>query len=419
MKTAGIIVEYNPLHNGHVHHFQETKTACGADAVIAVMSGHFLQRGEPAIVGKWARTQMALDMGVDLVLELPVIYSVQPAEWFAYGAVSALHYTGVVDFLCFGSESGDITWMHRLSHQLAQESQELQRAVKHKLRTGVNFPSAYTAALVEMFPDTDETELAKPNNTLGLHYLIALQRLASPIQPLTIPRIKSGYNETEMVDKRIASATALRKLMLQRHDDLDDGNRVMPSELQNYVPSYVLDVLEEEFQAGQGPITWDSFTAPLMHILHALSTEELASFHEVSEGLEHRIKRTLAAFDAKQSINMETLFAQMKTKRYTHTKLQRAFTRILLQHRKTAWGHKQLQQGTPYLRVLGFTQTGRKLLKRMKRTAKVPIITNVSKQMPPLLEWDIRATSVYALSYQNPSREDLYRDYIQAPLQQE
>lgn len=413
MKTAGIIVEYNPLHNGHVHHFRMTKEVSGADAVIAVMSGHFLQRGEPAIVNKWARTKMALQMGVDLVIELPVVYAVQPAEWFAYGAVSALHHTGIVNCLCFGSESGEIAWMRRLARQLALEPRMLQHAIKRELKTGASFPSAYTAALSETFPDADAEQLAQPNNTLGLHYLIALERLGSCIEPLTIPRTKSGYNDTAIQHTHIASATAIRKLIFAE----EDGRHRLPDKLNDVVPSFVSDILRTEFAAGRGPISWESFATPLLQLLYTLPVEEIAQYHEVNEGLEYRIKRALAELNPQPKHHMQALLELVKTKRYTLTKLQRAFTRILLQHRKTAWDHNTLKKGTPYLRVLGFTQTGRELLKRMKRTAHVPIISNPSRQEHPLLAWDIRATASYALTFEHPTREELYRDYIQAPLQ--
>lgn len=147
MKTTGLIVEYNPLHNGHEYHFLESKRVSGADGTIAVMSGQFLQRGEPAMVGKWARAEMALRMGVDLVLELPIAYSTQPAEWFAYGAVSALHATGIVDSLCFGSESGELQWLQAVADAMCDEPEAFQRALQDELKTGLPYPAAYSRAI--------------------------------------------------------------------------------------------------------------------------------------------------------------------------------------------------------------------------------------------------------------------------------
>src|SRR5690554_6939007 len=150
VKTVGIIVEYNPLHYGHVYHFRQSKINANAEAVVAIMSGNFLQRGEPALLNKWARAEMALHMGVDLVIELPVAYAAQPAEWFAYGAVSALHNTGVVDSLCFGSESGEINGLISLAHKLHQEPVTFKHSLKERLKQGMNYPAAYSAAVQDL-----------------------------------------------------------------------------------------------------------------------------------------------------------------------------------------------------------------------------------------------------------------------------
>lgn len=153
MNTVGIVVEYNPLHYGHVYLFQQSKFVSGAEAVIAVMSGNFLQRGEPAIANKWARTEMALRMGVDVVIELPVAYSCQPAEWFAYGAVAILDATGVVDSLCFGSESGDIGWLEAVAERMHREPEYFHEAIRSVLKSGVSYPTAYSAAVGQFMRD--------------------------------------------------------------------------------------------------------------------------------------------------------------------------------------------------------------------------------------------------------------------------
>ena len=409
MITAGIVVEYNPLHNGHVHHLAETKAASGADAVVAVMSGHFLQRGEPAIVNKWARTEMALRMGVDLVLELPVAYSVQPAEWFAFGAVSALHNTGIVDVLCFGSESGRIGWMLELAKTLKHEPEALKRALKQQMKAGKNYPAAFTAAVAEIAPDIPAEWLAQPNNTLGLHYLIALERLNSGIRPMTIPRIKAAYNQDTVSDSRIASATALRR-------KIEQAGRALPPELSSFVPPVSFDILRREFQEGRGPVSWEDFALPLFHRLWTLSPEELAEYQEVNEGLEYRFHSTVRSLEYEYSPGVEQLLTLLKTRRYTRTKLQRALVHILLNHRKPRLNPGVLSRGTPYLRVLGFTSAGRELLKRMKRTAAVPVITKVAAHRSPMLELDIRASAVYALAYRQPSKDQVLRDYYQSPV---
>ncbi|WP_248926414.1 nucleotidyltransferase [Paenibacillus hamazuiensis] len=412
MKTVGLIVEYNPLHNGHMFHFRESKRVAEADAAICVMSGHFLQRGEPAVVNKWARAEMALHMGADVVLELPVAFAPQPAEWFAYGAVSALEATGVVDSLIFGSESGSLAWLDALAAQMADESGGFRALLRERLKSGAPYPAAYSEAVARHVGGVDAEELAKPNNTLGLHYLIALRRLHSGIRPFTIARQKAGYNQAHIDDEHIASATAIRRLLFEERR----LEAVRP-----YVPQATYDVLRREWEAGRAPLSWDSFAKPLLHALLSRSAAELAELCEVGEGLEHRIKTALPRLAPDEPLPVEQLLGELKTKRYTRTKLQRMLLRILLGHRKRQLTPELLRQGVPYLRVLGFSEKGRELLKTMKKTAKVPVLTKVtSASLAPgnqiLLQMDIDATSVYALGYPNATSHDLFRDYYEPPV---
>ncbi|MFD2612958.1 nucleotidyltransferase [Paenibacillus gansuensis] len=423
MKTVGVIVEYNPLHYGHVYHFRQSLNLSGADCAVAVMSGHFLQRGEPALAGKWARAEMALKMGADLVIELPAAYSSQPAEWFAYGAVSLLEATGVVDSLCFGSESGEIGWLMQLANILADEPQAFRGQVKAGLAAGMNYPSAYSAAVRNLAQELGGSAglysgsgggteipadaLSQPNNTLGLHYLIALARLNSPIVPLTVTRRAAGYHQTDITDEQIASATAIRRLLFEEGD---------LAAAKPYLPPYTYDVLQREWTAGRAPVSWSRYAPQLMHRIVSASADDLAQLAEVTEGLQHRLKAALPRLGS-SPLNIERLLAELKTKRYTRTKLQRMLTRILLGHTKSALSAGALRAGVSYIRVLGFTERGRALLKRMKTTAKLPVVTKVSKESFPYLDMDIRATAVYALGFDTPSSEDLLRDYYQSPVQ--
>ncbi|GIQ68688.1 nucleotidyltransferase [Xylanibacillus composti] len=411
MKTAGIIVEYNPLHNGHVYHYRRTKDVTGAECVVAVMSGNFLQRGEPALVNKWARAEMALEMGADLVIELPVLYASQPAEWFAYGAVSALHATGVVDVLCFGSESGDIGWLQQLASLVSSEPATLGSLIRAKLQTGIPFPAAYAAAVAEFAAQSGlvipEGELGKPNNTLGLHYLIALHRIGSPIQPYTVTRTKADYREQTPSHESIASATAIRRLWLEQ----GDIEAIRP-----YVPGYTYAILKREQSLGRAPLDWERYYTPLLARLAVTPPVQLQALAEVSEGLEHRIRDLL--FMQPPCESFEQLISGLKTKRYTRTKLQRTLLRILLNHPGSIFSREQLAAGVPYLRVLGFSEAGRRLLKRMKQTAAVPVFTRVSKSSSRQLDLDLRASYVYALGYPQCSPEEWQRDIRQAPLRQ-
>lgn len=415
MKTVGIIVEYNPLHNGHLYHFQQSKIRSGADQVIAVMSGHFLQRGEPAIADKWARTEMALAMGVDIVIELPVAYAVQPAEWFAYGAVGLLDATGVVDALCFGSEHGELPKLMQLAQLLHEEPAQLRASVRAELQRGVSYPAAYAAAAGQcaaeaaLQGDGDIAALlGQPNNALGLHYLIALLRLQSDISPLTVARQKAGYRDEHISDAEIASATALRRMLAEHGGDL--------APIAPFVPPATLRILQREQAAGRGAMSWDAFGTALFHTLLHQDARSISEHHEVTEGLEHRLKQALPALP---SLTVPSLLQALKTKRYTHTKLQRMLVHILLNHRKALLSPDRLAHGISYIRVLGFSKQGQALLKRMKQCAKVPVITNVPQASnDAYLELDIRATSIYSssLPVQPTQPRLLFRDYYEPPI---
>ncbi|MEK5002437.1 nucleotidyltransferase [Paenibacillus sp. FSL P4-0127] len=412
MNVVGIIVEYNPLHNGHVYHFAEAQRLTAADAVIAVMSGDFLQRGEPAIVDKWARAEMALRLGADLVLELPIAYAAQPAEWFAYGAVALLEATGVATHLCFGSEAGALEALQPLAERLAAGGGALKAAVAEELATGASFPAAYAAAAARLLAGgaaagadaaAARALLEQPNNSLGLHYLIALRRLHSGIAPVTVRRRAAGYNDAAPTDARIASATAVRRLIAGGGLDA-----AAP-----YLPPFTADILAREFAAGRGPVTWENLAAPLFHQLLLASTEQLRACHEMTEGLEYRIKKALPLLEKP---TVSELLAKLKTKRYTYTKLQRTLLHALLQHPRDLLTPEALAEGPGYLRVLAFSNRGQELLKRMKKRAKLPVVTRAAELDHPQLSLDIRAAAAYANGMPVRQAEQLFREYRQPPI---
>lgn len=409
MKTVGLIVEYNPLHNGHAYHLTEAKRLSGADTSIAVMSGNFLQRGEPAIVDKWARTEMALAIGVDLVLELPVAYAVQPAEWFAYGAAALLHATGVVSHLCFGSEAGALETLQPLAERLADESADMKAAVAEELASGASYPAAYAAAAARTCAGAGldaaaaRELLMQPNNSLGLHYLIALRRLQSGIAPLTVRRYAAGYHDAAPQAADIASATAVRSL-------LSGGGLTAAAP---YVPTSTAQVLAREFAAGRGPVSWESFAPQLFHQLLLASPQQLSGLYDMTEGLEYRIKQALPRLTLP---SIEQLLDQIKTKRYTRTKLQRTLVHMLLQHDRSKLSESCLSAGPEYLRVLGFSNAGRELLRRMKTTARLPVLTKVTGMTSSQLELDLQAASVYANGLPLRTTDGLLKEYRQPPI---
>jgi len=409
MRTVGIVVEYNPFHNGHLYHVQQSRKITGADAVVAVMSGHFLQRGEPALLDKWTRAEMALRGGCDLVLELPVAYSTQSAEWFARGAIATLDASGVVDAVCFGSESGAIAPFRAAAEALREEPAAFKRLLGERLDEGMPFPAAYESALTAHMAQAGAPSLAvaQPNNSLGLHYALSLKRIGSSIEPYTIRREKSGYNDTSPSDDAIASATAIRKLLFESGD---------LSAAQAYVPRSTLALMERELAAGRAAVDWRSFDRPLLHAILTKTPEQLAAVHEMTEGLEHRLLNTIRGLD---SFRFDPLIEALKTKRYTRTKLQRALLAVLLGHSKEQLAPARLAEGPGYIRVLGFTPAGQALLKRMRTASEWPVLMSAAGTPKglPMLELDVRATSVYTLAREpQATSRRLFRDFYEQPL---
>ncbi|URN93349.1 MAG: nucleotidyltransferase [Candidatus Pristimantibacillus lignocellulolyticus] len=415
MNAVGLIVEYNPFHNGHLHHLQQSKQIAQRDAVVAVMSGNFLQRGEPALLDKWTRTKMALQGGCDLVIELPVAYATSSAEWFAHGSIALLQATGVVDSFCFGTESGQLTPLLQAAKLVSEESPQFKQQLESYLNLGLSYPQAYSSALTQLYDQSSaEDHLNKeerfrfdlPNHTLGLHYLIARQRIGSAMTPYTITREKAQYNDELPTDLAIASATAIRKLLLE-HSSLDV--------IKSYVPSSTYQLLIAQQQQGITPMHWENFATPLFHTLAVSSSENLATYREIEEGLQHRIKYCLRSLP---QYTLDQLLLQLKTKRYTKTKLQRALLAILLQHQKHHFQREQLANGIQYIRVLGFTERGQALLKQMKKTATLPIIHTPAAIAKPstYLELDIAATAAYMLARSPEHPELSLLDYTQSPI---
>ncbi|MBH5316685.1 nucleotidyltransferase [Paenibacillus sp. GSMTC-2017] len=412
MRAVGVIVEYNPFHNGHYYHLQQSRKITGADTVVAVMSGHFLQRGEPAMWDKWTRTRMALAGGCDLVIELPVAYATQAAEWFAYGSVSLLEATGVVDAFCFGTESGQLEPLQMAAELIVDEPPAFKTILKEQLATGTSYPSAFSTSISTYLEEQGYAGFAKfpyamPNHTLALHYLLALKRIKGVMRPFTIARERAQYNQDTITDGEIASATALRKQLLI-HQSV--------KEIQSYIPSTTYDIIDKCWAKGMKPISWDNYIVPLMHTMLTHSAQQLSDMNELSEGLEHRILNNLPNLT---SANFEQLLSLLKTKRYTRTKLQRALLSILLGHRKSDFSPDKLSTGVQYIRVLGFSDKGRQLLKRMRTSSKLPVLMSAAR--PPqscnYLEMDVQASNAYMLGIPDADIvTSLYRDYRDKPI---
>ena len=413
MRVVGLITEYNPFHNGHKFHLEASKHLTNADYVVCVMSGNFIQRGEPALLNKWARTKMALINGVDLVIELPVSYVLQSAEHFAFGAVKILNSLNIVDYICFGSEQGKIEPLNNIAGILANEPEEVSHRIKLLLKEGNSFASAREKAIKEYLKAENkslniDTILASPNNILGVEYIKALYKLNSRITPLTIKRHKAGYYSLEPKDE-IASATAIRNI-LQQEMNLE--------KLESFMPSANYHILCSEVDAGQGPVFSQHFDIAIMTLLRKLSNLQLAAFPDVKEGLQNRIWKAAHTFGT-----LESTITAVKTKRYTRTRLQRIMFNILLSITKDVLKTFQKYGGPQYIRILGMNKNGKKLLKLANSTASLPIIikpSSYSRSCNPLLrqmiELDFLATDLYTLHYPAADKRIGRLDYLTSPI---
>lgn len=401
MKVLGIVAEYNPFHNGHLYHLQESLRQTRADYTICVMSGHFLQRGEPALLDKWARTRMALEAGIDLVIELPFAYAVRSAQDFAFGALTILEATGVVDYLSFGSELGKLDELQSLAEILVKEPPELGILIKQELTSGRPYPQAQARALQTLFPNFSK-EIWQPNNILALEYLKALIELESKIEPLTIRRKQVQYHDLE-ISENFASATGIRELIRKgKTRSFSPLETLEP--IRSVVPESTLALLAEEFSLGKGPIFLEDFSQIILSSLRKSSPEEIAKHPDVIEGLEQRIKRK-----AHQATNLENLITEIKTKRYTRTRIQRILIYHLLNFSSELALLFRQAKGPQYLRILGVSVRGMDLLKEIRQKSTLPIIQKVtsykkekssySPALEKMLKLDFLATDLYCLSY--------------------
>ena len=405
--VLGIISEYNPFHNGHLHHLNESKRISHSDYSIAIMTGNFTQRGEPSIVDKWSKAKMAIESGVDLVIELPTLYAISSAENFASGAIKILNSLGIVDYISFGSECDDISVLNDVSNVLCAEPDEYKTLLSHELSKGVSFPKAREKALMMYLNNVRRfaNVLSSPNNILGIEYLKALKRQKSNIQPITIKRDGTGHNDNIISSSsKIASASAIRNLCLSNDISI----------LQNVMPQSSYNILNDNIKKGNVVNNLSAFDKEIIYTLRKISTDEIANLPDVSEGLEFAIKSA-----ANECNSVVELLSIVDTKRYTKTRIQRILLYAILGITK-----KDMQVSMnitkPYIRILGFNDKGKGILSEIsKKNRRLELVSSVNKfvdkgpnkNLKLMMEKDIWATNVYTLGYEYESKANL--DYTQ------
>lgn len=352
---AAIVSEYNPFHNGHRYHIDRTREL-GVTHIVAIMGGNFSQRGTPSIASKWARTQMALENGVDLVLELPTLWTVASAERFSFGAITIANALGCIDCLSFGSENGNESNL-RLAAE-ATMSPAVQKAALEYLKKGARYAAAIELAVKDVVGSEISDILSSPNNVLAIEYIKSLIKLNSNITPITIKREGIGHN-SNIVYNNIASASYIRNEINNNRDVMD------------IVPKSVWNILKTEIELGFAPVFIENAEKAILSKLRTMSIEELSNLPDVSEGLENRLYSAIRA-----STSLSDLYRAVETKRYTSARIRRLVLAAFL-----GINAMDAELPMPYIRVLGFNSKGREILKLAKRTAKLPVVTRLSQVM--------------------------------------
>lgn len=395
MKVAGIVAEYNPLHNGHAYHIAQSRRQTGCDYVVAVMSGNFVQRGEPAVIDKYQRAEWALRAGADMVLELPTVFALGNAERFAYGGVRTLLGTGVVTHLCFGSEVSSEALHAALTYD-ANADPLFAQTLKSHLAMGKSYPRAYYETLVQTnAPQDVQRVFETPNSLLALEYMRVLERFGKGVVPTAILRMGNDYR-SERLTGTLSSATAIRAALQQEK-----------ATIKNSVPPYVFQTLCD----GYAPVTASDFDALLLYALRRMTLEQIKNLPDVQEGMEHLIQKA-----AQKANTLAEFLEQVKSKRYTMARCKRiAFSALLGIDRALVQSAMENEQSL-YLRVLGFKENARELLSLIGKQATLPLvlrhadIKNCSPPAQALIEKDCFAGSTYALMRPVP------RDFTQKPV---
>lgn len=391
-RVLGIIAEYNPFHNGHLYHLQKSIQETECDYVIAIISGNFVQRGNSSVINKWKKAEMALKSGVNLVIELPTIYSISSAENFAFGAIKILNELKIVKSVSFGTETGDMAALNNIANLLVQEPKEYQYILQDELKMGVSFPKAREIAVLKVFNDNRRygNIMSSPNNILAIEYLKSIKRLKSFMKPHLVKRERVFYNDDAVVDD-FASATAIRRLLSR--NQTEDLSRVLPKS------SY--EILIEELKKENVVLDIAKYEKEIIYNLRKMSLKQIQNIPDVSEGLEHAIKNAVGSCN-----NLPGLLNMIKSKRYTGTRLQRILICSLLGiTKKNMENSKKIR---PYVRILGMDEKGKQLISKItKANPKLDIITSVkkftennhNKFIKEMLDIDINATDIYTLAY--------------------
>ena len=401
MDIAGIICEFDPFHNGHAYLISKAREQ-GASGIVCVMSGDFMQRGGPALCDKFLRAEAAVRCGADLVLELPAVYAVNSADFFARGGIRVLNGLGCVDGLVFGSESGDIEALREIASATAFESAEFSEALRTALGNGASYPAAYDLALASVYPGLDYSVLRGPNDTLAVCYLREIIRQKAVIGAAAVKRTGGGHGTVDVSDDR-ASASLIRSLMKN-----GDGK------WKDYVPEAMIDILDApDFSPEALRLREERLFAMVRHALASASSGELRQIPEISEGLENRLLE-----QASYASDIEELVEGTVSGRYTSSRVSRVLTQLILGINNERVDYADGKE-IAYAKVLAFNGRGAEILKNAKENGSIPVYSNINKNTEPnapelpVLDVDIRSADIFSMICGRPAAE--FSDKVQVP----
>lgn len=371
LKKVGVIAEYNPFHNGHIYHLNKVKKMFPDSYLILVLIGNFTQRGEISVINKWDKTKIALNYGYDLVVELPFLFATQSASFYAKGAIEILDKLNC-DYLVFGSELNDVKTLKYLVN-VTYKNKNYELLVKKYVNKGNNYPLACSLAL----KDLTGKLIDKPNDVLALEYVRCIKNLNSKIKPISIKRT-NDYHE-ENINKEITSATSIRR-------NLNDTAKI-----KNTMPSDSIRFIND--------INYDKYFDLIKYQI--VSSDNLSDYLDVDEGIENKLKKAI-----NNSVNLNELILNVKSKRYSYNKIQRMLLHIICKIKK-----EDNNLSLNYIRVLGMNNNGKKILKEIKNKIDIPIITKYKKEYDFLFSIDKKANLIYSLitnyDYNNEYRTSL------------
>lgn len=380
-----IISEYNPFHFGHLYHLNESISQTDTGFKVAIISGNFVQRGEPSIINKWEKAKVALSAGFDLVLELPTLYAISSAENFANGSIKIADQIGS-NYISFGTESGDLEKLKKLSSLINKNEKEYITNVKGKIAEGFSYPKSQELVIDKMFGN-EFLGVCKPNNILGLEYLKSLNAISSNIIPITVKR-----------DLDKSSSSDIRTLLRTSGFKIED--------LKNSIPDFSYEVLAENIENGNAVLSLKAFEKEIIYILRTIDNEKLKNIPDIPENMLSNLKKIACSTNS-----LDELITALKNKSITQARIQRILLYILLEITKSDM--ELSKRITPYVRVLGMSENGKKMLSDISKD--INVITSVKafektcddSDLLRMLEIDKKATDIYTLAYVKDSVANL------------